>query len=126
MAMISQISNSVGFVADGAAHSSPPKVADIKPQPSAAPVELPRQAVSATESAASIETVKRASQQLNSFLQQFNRNLQFSVDEDTGTQVVKVIDTSSKEVIRQMPTPEMLAIAKALDKLQGLLIREKA
>ncbi len=54
------------------------------------------------------------------------RNLQFTVDEDTGRTVVKVIDSSTQEVIRQIPSKEILSIAKALDKLQGLLIKQEA
>jgi len=37
-----------------------------------------------------------------------------------------VVDMATKDVIRQIPTPEVLAIAKALDKLQGLLVKDKA
>ncbi|MFD2272939.1 flagellar protein FlaG [Undibacterium arcticum] len=39
--------------------------------------------------------------------------------------MVKVVDQRTQEVIRQMPSPEALEIAKALDKMQGLLIRQK-
>lgn len=54
------------------------------------------------------------------------QNLLFSIDEDTGKTVIKVIDSSTKETIRQIPSEEILSIAKALDKLQGLLIRQEA
>ena len=40
--------------------------------------------------------------------------------------MVKVVDQSTKEVIRQIPSEEMLAIAKALDSLKGLLVRQTA
>ncbi|MDA0189672.1 MAG: flagellar protein FlaG, partial [Proteobacteria bacterium] len=53
-------------------------------------------------------------------------DIQFSIDEDTGTTVVKIIDRTTDEVIRQIPSEEMLDIAKALDRLQGLLIKQKA
>lgn len=62
----------------------------------------------------------------NRFMQALSRNLQFSVDKDTNTTVVKLVDTQTKDVIRQIPSEEMLSIAKALDKLQGLLIKDKA
>jgi len=39
--------------------------------------------------------------------------------------VVKLIDVKTKEVIRQIPAQEMLVIAKRLDELQGLLIKER-
>lgn len=121
--MISQIASAVNFSITNGGQAAP--LVEIKPQKSAAPVELPQQAVKAVAEV-DIGTVKKSAESINKFMQQFNRNLQFSVDEETGTNVVRVIDSSSQEVIRQMPTEEMLAIAKALDKLQGLLIREKA
>lgn len=62
----------------------------------------------------------------NKFMMALSQNLQFSIDKDTSRVVVKLMDVSTKEVIRQIPSEEMLTIAKALDKLQGLLIRDKA
>jgi len=50
----------------------------------------------------------------------------FPFDDDTGRTVVKVVDASTDEVIRQIPSEEVLAIAKALDKLQGVLIKQEA
>ena len=40
--------------------------------------------------------------------------------------MVKVIDSNTQEVIKQIPSEEMIAIAKALDKLKGLLLQQKA
>lgn len=120
--MISQVLNTVSAAVSNPGQTTPSF--DLKPQKNAAPIELPNQAVQAIGKL-DASTVKSAAEQINKFLQQFDRNLQFSVDEETGVHVVKVIDSQSSEVIRQMPTEEMLAIAKALDKLQGLLIKDK-
>lgn len=120
--MISQITSALNVPMGNAGQPAP--APDVKPQKTAAPVELPRQAVKSIERV-DVNTVKKATESINKLVQQFDRNLQFTVDEDTGVNVVRVVDTSTKEVIRQMPTEEMLAIAKALDKLQGLLIRDK-
>lgn len=54
------------------------------------------------------------------------RDLRFSIDEDTGITVIKLIDTQTQTVLRQIPTEEVIEISKALDKLQGLLVKEKA
>ena len=54
------------------------------------------------------------------------KNVTISLDDDTGITVVKVVDKNTKEVVRQIPSEEMLAIAKALDTVQGLLVRQKA
>ncbi len=52
--------------------------------------------------------------------------LEFSIDEESHRTVVKVVDQQTKELIRQMPSVEALEIAKALDRVQGLLINQKA
>jgi flagellar protein FlaG len=54
------------------------------------------------------------------------RGLEFSVDADSRRTVVKVIDSQTGELIRQIPTVETLEIAHALDQAQGLLIRQQA
>ncbi|GGY70083.1 flagellar protein FlaG [Pseudoduganella albidiflava] len=54
------------------------------------------------------------------------QKLEFSIDEDSKRTIVKVIDSETKEVVRQMPTKEALEIAKSLDKAFGLLIRQQA
>jgi flagellar protein FlaG len=40
--------------------------------------------------------------------------------------VVKVIDTETKQVLRQLPSEESLEIAKNLNSMKGLLINSKA
>jgi len=71
-------------------------------------------------------TLEEVVKAVNDFVKPFNDTLSFSIDEDTGTTVVKVIDTETDTVIKQMPSEEMLALAKALDQLQGLLVKQKA
>ena len=70
--------------------------------------------------------LKRAVDAINQLLKPVNSNIEFSIDQDSGRTLVKVVDTETNTVIRQTPSREVLAIAKELDKLQGLLIREKA
>ncbi|MES2407352.1 MAG: flagellar protein FlaG [Pseudomonadota bacterium] len=70
--------------------------------------------------------LKRSIDAINKFLKPVASNIEFSIDQDSGRTLVKVVDTDTNTVIRQTPSKEVLAIAKELDKLQGLLIREKA
>ncbi len=63
---------------------------------------------------------------INASMRTMSQSLEFSIDPDTDRTVVKVVDQQTKEVIRQMPSVEALEIAKALDRLQGLLIRQQA
>ncbi|QEL64400.1 flagellar protein [Oryzomicrobium terrae] len=67
-----------------------------------------------------------AAENVQKFVNTINSNLSFQVDDDTGEMVVKVVDATTKDVIRQIPSEEMLAIAKALDRIQGLLVNQKA
>ncbi|MGQ5522542.1 flagellar protein FlaG [Chitinimonas sp. PSY-7] len=71
-------------------------------------------------------SVEESVEKLNETVAAFNRSLQFSIDKDTRMNIVKVVDVSSKEVIRQIPSQEVVEIAKAIDKLQGLLLSDKA
>jgi|SRR5690242_594227 len=52
--------------------------------------------------------------------------LEFHTDADTGRVVVKITDAATGEPVRQIPMEEMLALAKSLDRLQGLLLQTKA
>ncbi|TAM19336.1 MAG: flagellar protein FlaG [Candidimonas sp.] len=79
-----------------------------------------------TESAPRVEQVKQAVNKINTIVQGFDREVLFSVDHDSGKIVVKVMDTARNVVIRQIPSAEALAISHSLDKLQGLIINQKA
>lgn len=87
------------------------------------------QTVNAIQQAAkapSMEQVNEAVKQLNNAMKVMSQGLEFSVDHDVHKVVVKVVDQQTQEVLRQMPSEEALEIAKALDRVQGLLIRQKA
>jgi flagellar protein FlaG len=53
-------------------------------------------------------------------------NLQFTIDKDSGKTIVKVVDSQTSEVIRQIPSEELLALARSMSKTEGMLISEKA
>lgn len=62
-------------------------------------------------------------QQLNEFMRGMNRQLSFHLDEDLNRQVVSVVDRESGEVIRQLPSKEMLELAKKMaDQMAGILL----
>lgn len=72
------------------------------------------------------EQVKQAVQKIQGAVNNLAQNLQFSIDEDTGKTIIKVMDVHTEEVIRQIPTEEAVKIARTLDKVQGLLFNGKA
>ncbi|MDO6568455.1 flagellar protein FlaG [Alteromonas sp. 1_MG-2023] len=78
-----------------------------------------------TDSAADTDTsspdqrqLAEALSEVESFLQVQNRNLAFSIDEETERSVVTVKDSQSGDVIRQIPSEEVLAIAERIQDLQ--------
>ncbi|VUD56435.1 hypothetical protein TDB9533_02090 [Thalassocella blandensis] len=60
-------------------------------------------------------TVETAVTKVNDYVQSIQRNLHFSVDEDLEKTVVKVIDGSSGELIRQIPEEIFLELARKLN-----------
>lgn len=71
-------------------------------------------------------SIEDAVKRLSDFVAPTQSQINFSIDEESGVRVVKILDSVSKEVIRQFPSEEAIEIARALDKLQGLLIKDKA
>ncbi|MFA5242436.1 MAG: flagellar protein FlaG [Sulfuricella sp.] len=123
---ISQVgSNVFSSSTQGEAGTQRVVVPDVVKTSSAA-VELPSKAVQAAKETVNPSSLKQATEKLNQAMRMMASNLQFTVDEETGIDVVKVVDTDTKEVIRQFPSEEVLAIAKAFDQLQGLLVQDKA
>ena len=64
------------------------------------------------------EQIETAVSQLREVLQVNNRQLSFSVDEGSNKQVVKVTDAVTGEVIRQIPSEEVLKLSERLQDLQ--------
>lgn len=99
----------------------PAEIPASNPNPTPAPEEK------AGTNHANNEEVKSAVGKVASFMhQQAVTDLSFSVDDETNIRVIKVIDRTTKDIIRQIPSEEMLQMARALDKLQGLLLKQKA
>lgn len=66
---------------------------------------------------------------LNEYIQNSRRDLYFSVDKDSGRVVVKVIDSETREVIRQIPSEEVVALARGLglkEDATGVLLHTQA
>lgn len=70
--------------------------------------------------------IEEAARRVNSALRQFSVELRYRVDDATRKTVVQVVDPKTEQVIRQIPAEETLAIARGLDRMQGLLLSRKA
>jgi flagellar protein FlaG len=80
------------------------------------------QAADSTQSAnptaeVSKQQVEAAVGQMKDFAQAMSRQLQFDVDEESGRTVVRVLDKDSGEIIRQIPSDEILALARHMKEL---------
>ncbi|MDC8759298.1 flagellar protein FlaG [Janthinobacterium fluminis] len=119
----------LGAIGNAASSAQRPASA-IEPHPAAgkttATAAASSDAAKPGSAPADLKKVNEAVRDINKAMQALSRDIEFSVDTDSKRTVVKVIDQHTKEVIRQMPTEEALEIGKALEKVQGLLIRQSA
>jgi flagellar protein FlaG len=72
------------------------------------------------------EVVAKAAEQIQSFVQSMGRNLSFSVDETTGYHVVRVVNPSTGELVRQLPSEELLKISRDFQRLNNALVSQIA
>jgi flagellar protein FlaG len=68
--------------------------------------------------------------QVENHPQMVRRNLAFSIDEETGREVIRVIDSETKEVIRQLPPEQILHMIAQIQELResmtpGVLLDDK-
>lgn len=111
--------------AGGAAYSPTPAPAAEAAKPGGTPASASVDKPEAPAVAPKPDEVRASVDKINKTIQTLDRNLEFTIDEDTKLNVVKVVDKITKDVIRQFPSEEALVIAKALDRVQGLLLKEK-
>ena len=69
-------------------------------------------------------TVNEVVKQLQNYVQNIQRSIEFSVD-DAGQSVIHVYDSETKELIRQIPAEEIIESAKYVRNNKGLLIKIK-
>jgi flagellar protein FlaG len=76
-----------------------------------------------------------ALQEINSYVQQVNRRIQFSPHEGLplGRTVIRVVDADTDKVIREIPSEDILAMAQRIselygesDNVEGLIITDSA
>ena len=70
------------------------------------------------------ERERSALAEINESLRMSSIGVQFEFDKDADTMIVKVVDVESGDLIRQMPSEEVVRMSKALGKLQGLLVHQ--
>jgi len=63
---------------------------------------------------------------ISSFFQMAQSSLEFSLDDVSGQMIMQIKDTQTNEVIRQIPSEDVLKLAKRLDDLTGVLFKAQA
>ncbi|WP_449434265.1 flagellar protein FlaG [Pseudomonas putida] len=82
-------------------------------------------ALEAVDEVDEVEKVKSAVAEIERFLSSSRRNLEFSMDEESGKIVVKVIASETGELIRQLPSKEALQMASSLRDVNSILFNAK-
>jgi flagellar protein FlaG len=77
------------------------------------------------------EKLDKVVSELKEYVQTMQRDLNFHVDDATGRVVVKVVDSTTNKVVRQIPEEEVLALARRLEEMlddmpKGVLLEGEA
>jgi flagellar protein FlaG len=72
------------------------------------------------------EDLEEVTKFLNDSTKLFNLSLRFRVHDESHRIVVSVLNADTDEVIRQIPTDEVLALAERLNEMVGVLFNETA
>jgi len=70
--------------------------------------------------------IERAVERLEELARASERGLRFAVDEGSGRTVITVINAATNEIVRQIPSEEVLAIARALRDQRVSIVAEQA
>jgi|TARA_B110000211_G_scaffold226703_1_gene280625 flagellar protein FlaG len=112
------VSNSVG-VSRSVGSAEAVVKPQFKPVPEAPKVEINREPIiSSTELATKIA-------ELNEAFASRDQAIVFSTDPATGKDVVRVSNKSTGELIRQMPSVEVLKAMQNIDQMMGLIFNQK-
>jgi flagellar protein FlaG len=95
----------------GSVSSAPPTAASQAPE---AAHEVKEEDKDQFSPGVDAKTIREAVDEMQSRVQMVRRDLQFTIDEDTQEVVVKVLDRESGEVVRQIPSEEVLAMLKRM------------
>lgn len=84
------------------------------------------QQIAQAKTEVSRDQVEGAVSTIQQFAQSVRRNLEFQLDDSSGRVVVKVTDSESGDVVRQIPSEDALKLAESLDEVRSLLFKAEA
>ncbi|MFT5790292.1 MAG: flagellar protein FlaG [Shewanella sp.] len=73
-----------------------------------------------------VEELDALAADLTDMMSLMRKGLAFKVDDDSGQNVVSVMDVDSGELIRQIPNEEALELAQKLAEVAGFLLKTEA
>lgn len=76
--------------------------------------EAPEKPKVETRETPSVQEVRDAADDVARYVESVSRSLQISVDGELEQPIVTVLDTATEQVVRQIPSEEIVAIAKFL------------
>jgi flagellar protein FlaG len=65
------------------------------------------------------EPIEDVVSKLNDLVRNLQRELRFSVDTNSGDTIIKVVDRETEEVVRQIPSEEIVALRQRLEESTG-------
>jgi len=131
---MSTVNSIISSVGSGVTQASIPSPQPVVQQPVRTDSEIVAQVASTVIKPSNVdvtsqptrEVVAKAAADIQQFVQSMGRNLSFSVDEVSGYHVVRVINPSTGELVRQLPSDELLKIARDFERLNNVLVSQKA
>jgi flagellar protein FlaG len=72
-----------------------------------------------------VEQVQQGVKEMNSQLNLANHSIRFSIDDESHDLVVKVVDTDTDKIIRQIPAEEILRLREHMKELSGMIVEEE-
>jgi flagellar protein FlaG len=71
------------------------------------------------QQAANRPEIERALEQVQVMMDLRDRSISFQIDNEAGAEVIRITDESTGEIIRQMPSEELLGFMRNLTKMLG-------
>lgn len=71
------------------------------------------------------DEVNQAIKEIKQQMSDIGRKINFSVDEDLNIVIIKVVNKDTEEVVRQLPSEEVVEIARNIQENKGLIFQEK-
>jgi len=110
---------------NAASEKQPSVNAASEKQPSVNAASEKQPSVNAASEKPSVSVVDDTVSRLNEAVQSIERDLKFRIDESSGDTIITVLDTKTEEVIRQIPTEDVLAVRENIETLKGILFSAK-